>query len=105
MLRYSVNVSIKYYTFMTSCVLRSFNQMSDSSIKQFALLNGEPHLPDGECSPILITALHFAKCAPAFLYSLHRSSKPSIPCVTVSTAVPGSATTPLSTFIPVKNVV
>ena len=51
-------------------------------------------------SPIVITARHFAKRAPSFLYSTSRSRNPSRPCVRFSFGALGSATAPVSTLMP-----
>ncbi len=47
-----------------------------------------------------MTARHFAKRAPSFLYFASRSANPSRPCVSFSPGKRGSGTVPLSTLIP-----
>src|SRR5690348_14830487 len=57
-------------------------------------------LPDGESSPIVMTARHLANLAPSFAYSFRRSRRPSRPSVTTSPGKPASACGPLSTLMP-----
>ena len=60
------------------------------------------HASVGMSSDILMTALHLVNFAPSVKYSLHLSSRPSSPCVKVSSGDESKGTRPLSTFMPGK---
>ena len=60
------------------------------------------HSSVGKLSDILITARHLVNFAPSETYSLHLSSSPSSPWVTVSSGEDSNGARPLSTLIPGK---